>query len=150
MTEVAFYHLTKSNLEPTLAQLLQKTIDGNKRAVVMVGSGERVEALAQYLWTHDPASWLPHGTMADANAQHQPVWLTEKDENPNGASFLFLADGALSTSIAEYDRCFEIFDGNDSNAVDVARGKWKSYKDDGFALTYWRQSEIGGWEKKDI
>ncbi|MDH5187840.1 MAG: DNA polymerase III subunit chi [Rhodospirillaceae bacterium] len=150
MTEVAFYHLTKSNLEQTLAQLLQKTIDGGKRAVVMLPATERVEVLAQHLWTNDPGSWLAHGTEKDGNAEDQPIWITKKDENPNGASFLFLSDGASSPSVNEYERCFEIFDGGDEIAVSSAREKWKSYKDSGFELTYWHQNENGGWEKKDI
>jgi len=150
MTEVAFYHLTKSNLEQTLQQLLQKTIDAGKRAVVMAGSADRVEVLAQHLWVDDPEAWIPHGTAIDSNGDRQPVWLTEKDENPNDATFLFLSDGASSQNINKYERCFEIFDGGDEASVNSAREKWKSYKDGGFELTYWHQNESGGWEKKDI
>jgi DNA polymerase-3 subunit chi len=32
--------------------------------------------------------------------------------------------------------------------VEVARSHWLSYKEQGFPLTYWQQSETGGWEKK--
>ena len=150
MTEVAFYHLTNSNLEQTLQQLLQKTIDAGKRAVVMAGSADRVEALAQHLWVDSPEAWIPHGTPIDGNGEYQPVWVTEKDENPNDASFLFLSDGASSQNVNKYERCFEVFDGGDETSVNSAREKWKSYKDSGFELTYWHQNETGGWEKKDI
>ena len=34
-------------------------------------------------------------------------------------------------------------------AVDAARGRWKSYGEDGHDLTYWRQTGAGGWEKKE-
>jgi DNA polymerase-3 subunit chi len=148
MTEVAFYHLQRATLESALPALLIKTLAAGKRAVVMVGAAERVEPLNAALWTFDPDSWIPHGSAADGNAADQPVWLTDADENPNGAQFLFLADGASSARVAEYERCFELFDGNDPNAVAEARARWTDYKDRGFALAYWRQSERGGWTRE--
>ncbi len=148
MTDVAFYHLQRSTLEAALPALLAKTLAAGKRAVVMVGAPERVEALNSVLWTFDPESWLPHGSAADGNAADQPVWLTGSDENPNGAQFLFLADGATSARVADYERCFELFDGNDPDAVEKARARWTAYKEQGFALAYWRQTERGGWTRE--
>ena len=139
MTDIAFYHLQKWPLEKALPKLLEKTLDAGKRAVVMAGSAERLQALNTLLWTYDRDSWLPHGTAREGNAEDQPVWLTTDDENPNGAA---------SVRVAGYERCFELFDGNDSQAVDAARGRWQAYKDAGHALTYWQQTVRGGWEEK--
>ena len=44
-TEVNFYHLTRSSLEDALPRLLAKTLQAGERAVVMLGSPERVDAL---------------------------------------------------------------------------------------------------------
>ena len=148
MTDIAFYHLQKWPLERALPRLLEKTVGLGKRAAVMAGSEERVEALTALLWTYDHESWLPHGSARDGDGAEQPVWLTIEDENPNGATFLFLTDGAVSERVADYERCFELFDGNDPQAVEAARGRWRAYKDAGHALTYWQQTERGGWEKK--
>ena len=148
MTEVAFYHLQHSPLEKALPKLLEKTLEAGKRAVVMAGSEARVEALNGVLWTYDQDSWLPHGSPRDGNADAQPVWLTTDDENPNGARFLFLTDGATSEHVGDYERCFELFDGNDSAAVEAARGRWSGYKDAGHTLAYWQQNEAGRWEEK--
>ncbi|NQV85265.1 MAG: DNA polymerase III subunit chi [Rhodospirillales bacterium] len=147
MTEIAFYHLQTVPLEQALPKLLEKTLEAGKRALVMVASEERVESLNGHLWTYAPESWLPHGSDKDGDAEDQPVWLSSDDANPNGAQFLFLTDGATSGRVAEFDRCFEIFDGRDAAAVDAARVRWKAYAADGHDLTYWRQSEHGGWEK---
>ena len=62
MTEIAFYHLEKSPLEQVLPKLLEKTLEAGKRALVLAGSEERVEALAGLLWTYSQGAWLPHGT----------------------------------------------------------------------------------------
>ncbi len=60
-TEVNFYHLTRSSLEAALPRLLAKTLQAGERAVVMLGSSERVDALNTHLWTYDPNGFLPHG-----------------------------------------------------------------------------------------
>lgn len=148
MTEIAFYHLHRSPLADALPTLLAKTLAAGKRAVVIFGAPERIEAINTALWTFDPESWVPHGSAADGNASDQPVWLTGSDENPNGAQFLFLADGASSSRMAEFERCFELFDGNDPDAVQAARARWTAYKDAGHALAYWRQTDRGGWTRE--
>ena len=87
----------------------------------MLGSPERVDALNTHLWTYDPNGFLPHGAAKDGDADRQPVWLTHLDENPNGAAFLFVADHARSERVADYKRCFELFDGRDETAVAESR-----------------------------
>lgn len=148
MTEISFYHLQRWPLERALPKLLEKTLEAGKRAVVMAASDERVEYLNGFLWTYDPNSWLPHGGPREGQAEEQPVWLTTADENPNGAVFLFLTDGAASEKVADYERCFDLFDGNDATAVQAARERWKAFKEAGHELTYWQQTERGGWEQK--
>ena len=147
-TEVNFYHLTKSSLEDALPRLLVKTLQAGERAVVMLGSPERVDALNTHLWTYDQDSFLPHGSARDGEADRQPVWLTHLDENPNSAAFLFVADRARSDRLADYRRCFELFDGRDDEAVADSRERWKAYKAAGHTLAYWQQTATGGWEKK--
>jgi DNA polymerase-3 subunit chi len=149
MTEIGFYHLTRSPLERALPRLLEKAFASGARIVVMAGSEERVDALDQVLWTYDPASFLPHGAARDGEAPEQPIWLTSEDENPNEAAILVLTDGATSDKVAEYARCLEMFDGNDEDAVTAARARWRDYDAAGHALTYWQQTERGGWEKKE-
>jgi DNA polymerase-3 subunit chi len=148
VTDVSFYHLTRSTLEQTLPRLLEKALQGGARCLVMVGNHARVEPLSAHLWTYDPASFLPHGTRRDGDAERQPVWLTDEDENPNEATMLFLTDGAKSNKVGTYQRCFELFDGRDENALAQARQRWKDYREAGHTVSYWQQNERGGWEKK--
>ena len=148
MAEIAFYHLERARLELALPKLLEKVLAAEKRALVMAGTEARVEALANALWTYEQGSWLPHGTSKDGNAVDQPVWLATDDINPNGATFLFLIDGMTSDRLAEFERCFEMFDGNDPAMVDAARQHWTAYNSAGHDLTYWQQMPSSGWEKK--
>jgi DNA polymerase-3 subunit chi len=148
VTEVNFYHLTRSTLEQALPRLLEKALQSGARAVVMAGSAERVEALNAHLWSYDPDAFLPHGSARDGNAAHQPVWLTVEDENPNAASLVFLTDGASTQRLTEFTRCFELFDGRDEAAVAAARERWKQLKAEGHSIAYWQQNDKGGWEKR--
>jgi DNA polymerase III subunit chi len=148
MTDVAFYHLQRSSLESVLPKLLEKTLAAGKRAVIMAASADRVEALAAHLWTYDQDAWLPHGTARDGAAEDQPLWLTDRDENPNGAAFLFLTDGADTARLDTYERCFDLFDARDPEAVEAARTRWAARKNAGHSVTYWQQTDRGGWEMK--
>jgi len=148
VSEVWFYHLQRQTLEAALPALLEKALAAGKRAVVMLGSEERVEAVDNLLWTYDDRSFLPHGSARDGFASEQPVWLTQADENPNGAQILVLADGARSSHVGEFERCLELLDGNDPAAVGAARLRWKAYKEAGHEVAYWQQDARGKWERK--
>lgn len=149
VTEIGFYHLTRTPLERALPLILEKVLASGARAVVRAGSGERVAFLDGALWTYRPDSFLPHGSARDGEAGQQPVWLTTAEENPNGATVLVLTDGTEAGDMDSFERCLDMFDGNDGAAVDAARARWTAYKGAGHALAYWQQNERGGWEKND-
>lgn len=148
MTEIRFYHLQRSSLDAALPPMLERTYARGQRAVVLLGSAERVEALASRLWTYSERSFLPHGTARDGRAERQPVWITAEDENPNAAEVLFLADGGRSDRVASYAMCVELFDGADDDAVAAARLRWRDYKAQGHQLLYFQQDDSGRWEQK--
>ncbi|RMF08250.1 MAG: DNA polymerase III subunit chi [Alphaproteobacteria bacterium] len=148
MTEVGFYHLQRQSVSQALPRLLERVGAAGLRAVVMAGSEERIEALDAALWTYDPDSFLAHGTRRTGFSEEQPVYLTTQEENPNGATVLVLVDGVTPAFMGSFDRCVDMFDGNDEAAVAAARARWKACKAAGHEVTYWRQSPQGRWEKK--
>jgi len=148
MTDVGFYHLQASPLERALPKLLAKAHEGGWRMVLLAGSEERVEALDRLLWTYDQGSFLPHGSARDGDAEAQPIYLTEREDNPNDARLLVCVDGVEPAFLDRFERCLDLFDGNDAEAVAAARARWRRLKDAGHALTYWQQTVRGGWERK--
>ncbi len=146
---VDFYHLQTSTVETALPQLLERILHGGNRAIVMAGSEDRVELLASHLWTYDPDAWLPHGTIKDGLAGEHPVWLTDREENPNAARMLVLTDGMSSTRMAEFDRCLDLFDGKSPDAIAAARARWGAAKAAGHELHYWQQTD-SGWKEQEI
>jgi DNA polymerase-3 subunit chi len=101
------------------------------------------------LWTYEDAGFLPHGSARDGNPAMQPIWLTHRDENPNGASMLVLVDGLEAEDLQSFARCADLFDGNDAGAVEAARGRWRRAHETGHNLTYWQQT-ASGWERKGV
>jgi DNA polymerase III subunit chi len=147
LTEVGFYHLLSMSLERALPKLIERAWVQGHRILVRAGSAERVERLDVLLWTYEEASFLPHGSDRDGNAAAQPIWLTHDNKNPNSASMLVLVDGVEAGDLAAFDRCADLFDGNDADAVDAARGRWRRARQAGHSLTYWQQTS-SGWERK--
>ena len=149
MTEMLFYHLKGQSLEQVLPALLQKSLERGWRVVVQASSDERVDALDAHLWTWRDDAFLPHGTSRDPEAAEQPIVLTADGDNPNGATVRFLVDGAnLAADAAGYERVVLLFDGEDPDAVEMARARWSEAKAAGADVTYWRADENGRWQRQ--
>ena len=147
VTEVGFYHLTRTGPDQALPALLGRTLAAGERAVVRLRDDTRVVALDEALWASQDPDWLPHGTARTGHAALQPIWLTATEENPNGARFLFVLDDLSCADLLSWVRVFDLFDGRDEAAVAAARRRWTAAKALGAGLAYWQQGERG-WVKK--
>ena len=150
MTQVDFYHLQKQSLENVLPKLLEKAYATGKPIKVKVGNEERVEFINSALWSYDEQSFLPHGSKKDGFGEDQPIWISVGDDTPNQAVFLFLVDGAAVSldMLSQYERVFNIFDGNSEAALNQARTFWKELKTSSNTINYWQQDDAGKWNKK--
>jgi DNA polymerase-3 subunit chi len=153
MPETLFYHLEKRGLEDVLPGLLERTRARAWKAIVRVGSPERMETLDAHLWTYSEQTFLAHGTAADGHTSRQPIYLTTEADNPNRAEVLFLVDGAVpedwrAASLRDYSRIVLVFDGRDETALNAARAQWRNCKEAGHDATYWKESPGGKWEQQ--
>ncbi len=151
--EIWFYHLTRQRLEQALPTLLERSLQRGWRVVIQGVDEERLVALDEWLWTCSSDSFLAHGMARDGDAQMQPIYLTTGSESPNGAQIRFFIDGADVADVidlpdAAYERFVLMFDGADPERLQAARGQWKRLKDQDRNMSYYQQSENGGWEKK--
>lgn len=148
MTEILFYHLESKPLEAVLPMLLEKTLERGWKAVVEVGSPERLEVLDGALWTFSDDSFLPHAVAAgSAMDTDNPILLTNGTDNPNSASVRFFVDRAVPRDEGDYERLVFMFNGHDPDAVTEAREAWKRLRT-GNTVTYWQQDADGRWAKK--
>jgi DNA polymerase III subunit chi len=148
VSEVRFHHLERRRIDQALPRLLEQALEEGRRVVVRASSDEMVAALNERLWTYDDASFLPHGAAGDGDPMTQPIFLTREVENPNAATMLVRLSGAEAAEADEaFDLAILMFDGRDEAALAHTRGEWRRLKDQGRALSYWRESDAGGWEQ---
>jgi len=149
MGDVYFYHLTRQPLEHTLPILLGKARGAGWRIAVRGREPQRMVWLDERLWLGPDEGFLPHGLAGGAHDADQPILLTTGNEVANTPNCLMVVDGA-DVSAGEVDslqRVCIIFDGDDPDALQVARGQWKALTGAGCSAQYWSE-ESGRWEKK--
>ena len=148
MSEVRFHHLERRRVDQALPGLLELAAQEGRRVVVRASSDEMVAALNERLWTYDDASFLPHGAAGDGDPMSQPIFLTSEADNPNAATMLVRLSGAEASDADDaFDLVVLMFDGRDEAALTQARGEWRRLKDQERAISYWRETDEGGWEK---
>lgn len=147
MAEVQFYHLLTTPLERALPKLMEKALESGMRGVVRVDSETLMHQLNDALWTYDDHSFLPHGIMDSPHAADQPIHITCRDENPNGAKVLVITDGSVVAQPNAYAKILDMFDGHDPTSVANARSRWKHYQNANLSVTYIKQQTGGGWKK---
>ena len=139
---------TRTPLEVTLPMLIGKAMGAGWRVAVRGVSAERMEWLDQKLWLGPEEGFLPHGCAGGAFDADQPVLLTTGDA-ANGAVCVMTVDGAevVPEEVQTLERVCILFDGNDPEAVETARGQWRTLTGAGCSAQYWSQ-ESGNWQKK--
>ena len=148
MSEVRFHHLERRRVDEALPRILERALEEGRRVLVRASSEEMAAALNERLWTYDDASFLPHGAAADGDPATQPIFLTSDLENPNGATMLVRLSGVEASQADDgFELVILMFDGRDEAALAHARGEWRRLKDKGGAISYWRESDEGGWER---
>jgi DNA polymerase-3 subunit chi len=146
--EARFHHLERRRVDQALPRLIERAREEGRRVVVRASSDEMVAALNERLWTYDDASFLPHGAAGDGDPMTQPVFLTCEAGNPNAATMLVRLTGAeAGEADGAFDLVILLFDGRDEAALGEARREWRRLKDEGRAISYWRESDEGGWER---
>ncbi|MGQ3489278.1 DNA polymerase III subunit chi [Roseovarius pacificus] len=144
-----FYHLTRRPLEATLPMLVGKALQAGWRVAVRGVDPGRMDWLDQKLWQGPEEGFLPHGLAGGPHDADQPVLLTTAPDMPNAAACLMTVDGAgvEPDEVQRLERVCILFDGNDPDVVQVARGQWKALTGAGCSAQYWSE-ESGRWEKK--
>lgn len=147
MSDILFYHLESQPLERVLPVLVEKSLERGWKVVVETSSDERAELIDNLLWTYRDDSFLPHARAGGSEDAVQPVLITTRPHNPNGAQVRFFVDRAVPQSGEGYERIVFMFSGHDPDAVTDARTAWRALKE-GNAVTYWQQEGNGRWVKK--
>ena len=149
MGTVMFFHLMQSAPADTLAINAPRALGQGWRVMVRGTDAAALEQLDAALWLKGgDESFLPHGLEGGPHDSDQPV-LLGLGSPVNSAKVLALVDGAAASDIeiAQMERVWVLFDGNDPDRLQAARAQWKAMTAAGHAAQYWSE-ESGRWEKK--
>lgn len=144
--EANFRNLAGRPLELWLGHLAAEHYAAGQRVLIRAGSTDRVRVLDQALWTYDSASFVPHGTAESGRPEAQPVFLTDGEGNPNGATRLLLVDLSPVPVNPAFDGIDYIFERADPAGREAARLQWRAWKDQGHEPIYW-QASADGWQR---
>jgi DNA polymerase-3 subunit chi len=149
MGTVMFFQLLQSAPADTLMINAPRALGQGWRVMVRGTDTAALDRLDAALWLKGgDESFLPHGLEGGPHDADQPV-LLGLGQPVNGATVLALVDGAMATDaeITAMERVWVLFDGNDPDRLQAARGQWKAMTTAGHAAQYWSE-ESGRWEKK--
>lgn len=149
MGAVMFYHLTRRPLNVVLPQVIDRARAQGWRVAIRGSNLQALRQLDQQLWLAGDESFLAHGLAGTGFDADQPILLTTETDTANGAACLISVDGAAVTpaDATAMQRVCVFFDGNDSDALDHARGQWRTLTGQGVGAQYWSE-ESGKWEMK--
>lgn len=147
MTEVWFYHLETTALKVALPDLLEKTLQRGWRAYVLGQDDDLLDDLNQHLWAYRDDAFLGHGLETAKFADRQPILLGKSGDRANRAEVLFSVTPGDLPDLTAYQRCLIVFEGRDDAHIAWARAQWKQLKTQNFDMAYWKQNDLGRWEK---
>ncbi|MDC7674618.1 DNA polymerase III subunit chi [Asticcacaulis machinosus] len=147
MTEIWFYHLETTALKAALPDLLEKTLQRGWRAYVLGQDDDLLEELNTHLWAYRDEAFLGHGLETAEFADRQPILLGKTGGRANNAQVLFSVTAGELPDLTAYQRCLIVFEGRDDAHIGWARAQWKQLKTQNFDMAYWKQNDLGRWEK---
>lgn len=139
--------MERRRLDAALPDFLEAALARGARAVVQTRDAAERDALNERLWTFREDSFVPHGAIGDGDPAGQPIFLTQSDETPNGATLRVLLNPADAPrfATAQAAEIVVMFEARDEDALGAARAAWKALSGAGSAVSYWREGDEGEW-----
>jgi DNA polymerase-3 subunit chi len=145
MARVDFYRLSRDRVERVLPAIAGRVLGAGDRLLVVAASAMQRQAIDEALWSHQPASFLPHGHAGSPDEADEPVLISGAMASPppNGARLVALADGEWRDDALAFERCFLLFD---DSRIQEARATWRKLgATEGAEIHFWKQDDRGRW-----
>ena len=151
--DVKFYAIAINNQVKYLIELLDKTINSNGRALVLLKDQEMLDSYNKSLWTSH--TWLPHCVLGnkweDENSIVLAIAKEHEDFQVKDGTFLFIIDDAPTPIISNMEKIFVIFNKNNANILKINRQRWKDFNNmklDDWQMTIFNQDQSGKFVEK--
>lgn len=133
MKEIEFHFNVADKLTYS-CRLLRKVHRSGVKAVV-TADHDVLQALDQLLWSFSPTEFLPHcmHTAGESLKAATPVVLASSPDNCAGDGVLINLGTGIPTGFERFERFIELVSSASDDKA-LGRGRWKTYKTQGFEL----------------
>ena len=148
MSEVYFYHLTKTRLEVALPKILERALSADWSVELRIGVEANEEPISDAIWKGPDDSFLPHCLEDNEKLYDYPIVLSKSPLSQLRDCLIVIEQAELKNNeVEKFKRVCLLFDSKNKVELTKARASWKSLSDAGVNTVYWAEDQ-GTWKKK--
>lgn len=133
MPKVKFVKLKKPEKAKHLCELAEAFLQSGQKVLITVQDDNQGVTLDRFMWTWRKGSFVPHAYDNGAvDCLYEPVVITTSEHNPNGAKALIMGEPCSLNFLRQFDRVIDFAEIYDDKLADVARMRFKQYREAGF------------------
>ena len=142
MTRIDFYFEAEDKLQ-VACRLSAKATKQKLRVLIYASDEAGAQKIDRLLWTWQPAGFLPHCMTGSPLAVQTPVLITHDPEDTPHDEVLLNLHSAWPPAFSRFQRLVEIV-GRDEEDREAARGRFRFYRDRGYAIAKHALSKANG------
>ena len=148
MSEVFFYHLTKTTLEIALPKILERALSEKWSIEIRTSANTNLDEISNAIWRGPEESFLPHCLEDHEDLQDYPIVLCKSPLKDWRDCLIVVSQADLKENeVKNYKRICLIFDAKIEVELSKARKSWKKLSEEGINTVYWAEVK-GRWVKK--
>lgn len=148
MSEVFFYHLTKTTLEIALPKILERALSEKWSIEIRTSTNTNLDEISNAIWRGPEESFLPHCLEDHEDLQDYPIVLCKSPLKDWRDCLIVVGQADLKENeVKNYKRICLIFDAKIEAELSKARKSWKKLSEEGINTAYWAEDK-GRWVKK--
>ena len=130
--KIVFIETKELGKDKTLAMVVEKYYNLDKKVLILTSSMERGEFLDQYLWTFKQLSFVPHVFIKERDSyfNDEPIVITLFEDNVINAEILILDRVASHDFKSKFSLIIDFVDRTSNLTLEDSRKRYKEYKND--------------------
>lgn len=133
MTRVRFAKLEQPQKAQLLCRMAEEHFAAGKRVLVRVQDDNQAVSLDRFMWTWDKGAFLPHAFYnGSVQCLEEPVVITVREGNPNGATVLIMGQPCSSEFIGRFELVIDFAEVYDKQLAELSRERFRNYRNAGF------------------
>ncbi len=133
MTVVKFAKLERQEKIRLLCQLAESQFCSGERVLIRVQDDNQAVSLDRFMWTWDKGAFLPHSfNNGSVDCLEEPIVITVREDNPNGASTLIMGSPCSLDYIRQFQLVIDFAEVYDKQLAELSRKRFRQYRENGF------------------